>query len=386
MAAGGNWKEMFHAAEQGDYELVRYHLNMGVDPNYQHPEYMTGALLESIRKGHLDIARLLLEKNANPSMVKVSGTETPLSIAIAQHNKAAIYLLQEYLPKKEQTQLFGTRNTILITGGNQGIGKALAKNLLLEGQNVVLTVRKEAEGQAIIEELKVTTKNPNISFLQGDLSTIQGCQQLVTAIKKEHPDLTVLINHAEVWMTEKEVNKEGLEKSFMVNYLAPYLLSKGLIDTLKKNAPARIINSNAAGYQKGKFAPKKTPYGLDFNQQKTYATSKLCTAMFTIDFAKALEGSGVTINTIYPGRIQTHLSNPSNPFIKFFKRFWQSPEQGAAVLSWLALAEQPNEVNGVYYHKKEPIPYTGAATNASIRQILGEYTQHLVNQHSIVNS
>ena len=63
MAAGGNWKEMFHAAEQGDVELVRYHLDMGVDPDYQHPEYMTSALLESIRKGKLEVVELLLCKS-----------------------------------------------------------------------------------------------------------------------------------------------------------------------------------------------------------------------------------------------------------------------------------------------------------------------------------
>ena len=64
MPAGGNWKEMFHAAEKGDLELVRYHLSTGIDPNYQHPEYTTGALLESIRKGQLEVAELLLEKGA----------------------------------------------------------------------------------------------------------------------------------------------------------------------------------------------------------------------------------------------------------------------------------------------------------------------------------
>ena len=97
MAAGGNWKEMFYAIEQKDLELVRYHLERGVDPNYQHPEFLAAPLIECIRLGHLEIAQLLLEKGANPAIREVFGNDTPLSVAKSRKDKAAVKLIESWL-------------------------------------------------------------------------------------------------------------------------------------------------------------------------------------------------------------------------------------------------------------------------------------------------
>ena len=75
--SGGNWKEMLYACESGDLELVKYHIRMGIDPNYQHPEFLTAPLLESIRFGHLSVAKYLLENGADPNIKEAFGKETP---------------------------------------------------------------------------------------------------------------------------------------------------------------------------------------------------------------------------------------------------------------------------------------------------------------------
>lgn len=383
MPAGGNWKEMFHASEKGDLELVRFHLKMGVDPDYQHPEYMTSALLESIRKGHLEIAKLLLEKGANPKIIKDFGTETPMSIAIDQQNKAAIYLLNDYLPEEDRNNEIGIRRTILITGGNRGIGKAIAKKLLSEGQKVIITVRKKEIGETVISELKQETKNPNISFVQGDLSTIQSCYNLIDRIKTTCPDLDVLINNAGVWMLEKVLNEDGLEKSFMVNYLAPYLLCKGLLNLLKKNKPARIVNVNSGLYIKGKVDIMKTPYGLDFGKINSYANSKMCNMMFTIDFAKEIEGSDVTINAVHPGVINTGLGDSPNflsKIVKWTKRFWKAPDYGATAPGWLAIDKDLNGVSGKYFDEKTQTDYNDLAKNEALRAELRMKTEEILNK------
>ncbi len=381
MAAGGNWKEMFHACEKGDLELVRYHLRMGVDPNYQHPEYMTGALLESIRKGHLEIAELLLQNDANPSIVKDYGTETPMSIAIEKENKAAIFLLNSYLPTTLRQHQYGSQKKILITGGNRGIGKATAQKLLLEGQKVVITARNKIEGKTVIQELKNETGNPNIFLAQGDLSNIRSCQILIQKIKEAHSDINVLINNAGIWMTERAVNEDDLEKSFMVNHMAPYLLCKGLFPILKQNQPARIVNINAGLYVKGKLDIEKTPYGLDFSSIRTYANSKLCNVMFTIDFAKEIEGSGVTINAVHPGIINTGLGDSPNflsKIVKFTKRFWKSPKYGADAPSWLAISEELDHVNGKFYFEKSVMDYIDVVKDEKLRAALRVKTETIL--------
>ncbi|MEM9820543.1 MAG: ankyrin repeat domain-containing protein [Bacteroidota bacterium] len=95
--SGGDWKAMFKGIQEGDLELVKYYLKMGIDPNYQHPEYMAAPLIESIRYNQLDITKLLLENGADPEIKEVIGSETPLVIANRLKNPQAVELLNQYI-------------------------------------------------------------------------------------------------------------------------------------------------------------------------------------------------------------------------------------------------------------------------------------------------
>ncbi|GEM_PF-1232391 len=66
--SGGDWKDMFYAAERGDVEVVRYHIRNGIDPNYQHPEFLTTALIEAVKNNHLEVVKFLMEHGAKPSI------------------------------------------------------------------------------------------------------------------------------------------------------------------------------------------------------------------------------------------------------------------------------------------------------------------------------
>ncbi len=95
--SGGDWKCMFKAIQEGDYELTAYYLNRGIDPNYQHPEFMAAPLVESIRFNRIDISKLLLEKGADPLIKEVMGGETPLEVASRKGLQEIIELLNNYL-------------------------------------------------------------------------------------------------------------------------------------------------------------------------------------------------------------------------------------------------------------------------------------------------
>lgn len=95
--SGGNWKEMFQAIQFDDLALVEYYLNIGIDPNYQHPEFLASPLVESIRYNHLDIAKLLLENGANPHIKEVWGGDTPFSVAKLTGNQEAVKLLHLFM-------------------------------------------------------------------------------------------------------------------------------------------------------------------------------------------------------------------------------------------------------------------------------------------------
>ncbi len=380
MPAGGNWKEMFHAAQDGDLELVGYHLRMGVDPNYQHPEYFTSALIESIRLGRLPVTRFLLDHGADPSIPEGFSTDTPLRIARTVDNPAAVRLLEWYLLPADQRP---APRKVLLTGGNRGIGRAIAESLLVEQHEVVLVVRRESEAQACVEALHQRTGNPHIHYLLADLSSIRQCRALVQSVRDTHPDIDTLINNAGVWMSEKKLNEDGLEMTFMVNYLAPHLLCEGLWSLLRERVGARIVNVNSALYRRGKLRADQTPYGRDFGSFHSYATSKLCNAMSTLDWAERLAETGVRVNAIHPGVIRTGLGDSDHwlsKLVKWSKRFWKAPTEGARGPVRLATSPDLDELHGAYYDELRPVGFHQRARDAKAREALRRETAAILQK------
>lgn len=93
----GNWKDMFRAVQQNDADLLEFYIRHGVDINYQHPEYFTSALAESIRLGHHAITKLLLERGASPGLQEVYSGKTPRQIAAELRNSVALELIDAAL-------------------------------------------------------------------------------------------------------------------------------------------------------------------------------------------------------------------------------------------------------------------------------------------------
>jgi uncharacterized protein len=96
MSTGGDWKDMFSGVERNDPTLVKYYINEGIDLNFQHPEYLTSPLIESVRLGHLEITRLLIDHGADPRLVEVYSNKSPLEVAYEVRNLKAVALLEGY--------------------------------------------------------------------------------------------------------------------------------------------------------------------------------------------------------------------------------------------------------------------------------------------------
>ena len=94
--SGGDWKQLFKGVQENDYELVSYYLRCGIDPNYQHPEYMALPLAESIRYAHYEIAELLLQNGADASIVEAESRATPMQTAVKRKQSRFVALLDKY--------------------------------------------------------------------------------------------------------------------------------------------------------------------------------------------------------------------------------------------------------------------------------------------------
>lgn len=259
------------------------------------------------------------------------------------------------------------KRTVVITGGNAGIGKAIAAALVGMDRHVVIVSRNKEKGEAALVEIRQQSKTAEVDLLVGSLDTIASTKQLAQAIIDNYPQISVLINNAGVWMSQRIINDDGLEYSFMVNHMAPYILSSMLYPALRANAAARIVNVNAGLYVKGRLDLNKTPYGKDFGRMASYMNTKLCNAIFTRQFAQATAGSGVTINAVHPGVIRTGLGDTPGlmgALLRLVKRSWDTPETGAEAPVWLATAPELDSTTGRYFFLKEETDY---ATNASDR-------------------
>lgn len=272
--------------------------------------------------------------------------------------------------------------TIIVTGGNAGIGKAIAVALASQKHHVVIISRNPEKGRKALNEIKHESGNKRVKLIIGDLGSVASVKTIAEKIIHQFPDASVLINNAGIWPQKLVVNPDGLEMAFMVNRLAPLILSIMLYQQLKKNKPSRIVNVNAGLYVFGKVDIEKTPYGRDFGNLSTYMNTKLCNIYFAQKFSQIIEHSGVTINAVHPGVIRTNLGDSSGIFgslLRLMKRTLKEPEYGAQAPVWLATSSDVEKVNGKYFDRFTQKPYAKNAMDASLRESIWDLSLRLAS-------
>jgi NAD(P)-dependent dehydrogenase (short-subunit alcohol dehydrogenase family) len=188
----------------------------------------------------------------------------------------------------------------LITGSTDGVGRVVAKRLADCGWRVLVHGRDRGRGEALVADIK--SAGGTAEFLQADLSSIAEVRRLADAVQKTTRRLDLLINNAGlgsgVSRTARKTSVDGYELLFAVNYLAGFLLTHLLLPLLKKSAPARIVNVSSLGQQAIAFDDVMLTHG--YSGSRAYRQSKLAQILFTIDLARELSGSGVTVNALHP--------------------------------------------------------------------------------------
>lgn len=269
----------------------------------------------------------------------------------------------------------------VVTGGNRGIGYEIVKGLAAEGAKVVLVSRDAQRGQAAVDQISAEHPQANLTLLQGDLGSIASVRQLANDLLAQCPTIDVLVNNAGLWPTKKRLNEDGLEMAFMVNFLAPFLLSHLLKERLIASAPARIVHVNAGLYVRGKVDLQKTPVGADFGRIQTYCNTKLCGVLTLAQEAAMFEQHAVTVNMVHPGVVNTDLGQMGGVLgwlMKQIKRSWMTPQQGAVAPIWLATAPELADTTGQYFDEKERSPLNATAQNDALSHDLWQWAMQKI--------
>ena len=248
--------------------------------------------------------------------------------------------------------------TVVITGGNSGIGKATALELAKRGAQVVLGCRDVTKCQGVVGEIKQKSGNEAIFLKMLDLSVLSSVSEFAEEVLREFPDVHILINNAGV-ICKKETTQDGFDKQWSVNYLGHFLLTNRLLDRMKSSSPARIINVGSKIYA-DRLDFEDLMQESNYEAMKAYKHSKLAVCLFTHHLSQLLRGSSVTVNTVSPGHVWTQLNRHIIRDVSLIKKclFWcifglvaKSPWFGAQTVVHCCVAPEMERVSGLMFRE-----------------------------------
>lgn len=274
-----------------------------------------------------------------------------------------LLLLRGYLQGpacRSQARMVG--KTVLITGGNTGIGKETAKDLAKRGARVLIACRSKERADSAADEIRQYSGSDNVAVYVLDLASLTSVRECAAKVMSKETRLDVLINNAGVMYLPNWKTKDGFEIQFGTNHLGHFLLTNLLLDLIKKSAPSRIINVSSMGHNfAGEFNFDNINSEQSFSPYDAYHRSKLANVLFTRELSKRMKGTGVTANSLHPGVVATELFRfkddkilPIRLFLTvvinlFFKPFIKTARQGAQTSIFLAVDPELENVTGKYF-------------------------------------
>ncbi|MGB8652117.1 MAG: SDR family NAD(P)-dependent oxidoreductase [Mycobacteriales bacterium] len=265
-----------------------------------------------------------------------------------------------------------------MTGASAGIGTATALGLAERGADLALVGRDGARLEDVAGRCRDAGAG-SVRTYKADFAVLDEVRGLAAGLLEDWPRIDVLVNNAGLALQRREETVDGYEKVFAVNHLAPYLLTRLLLDRLVASAPARVVTvaSDAHG-----FGPLDTGDYMStrsFKPLKVYGRSKLANILFTSELARQLEGTGVTANCLHPGFVSTSIGRDNKVgslFLKVARPFIKSPADGASTS--LLLATSDVGVSGEYFVDGKVHPTKNGAQDPALAARLWEDSAGLV--------
>jgi NAD(P)-dependent dehydrogenase (short-subunit alcohol dehydrogenase family) len=271
-------------------------------------------------------------------------------------------LLQE---KAVQAEYSMKGKVCLVTGGTSGIGYITARELAKFGAKMVITARNQEKAKRTVEMLRAESGNREIYALIADFASQTQVRDLAAEYKRKYDRLDVMINNAGAIYFRRLLSQDGIEMTFAVNHLAPFLLTNLLMDMVAASAPARIVNI-ASNAHEGKVINFNDLEGQkNYNFMIAYGQSKLANIMFTYELDRRLAGGGVTVNAVHPGYVGTNMGANNGWLVRLFlpinRLFAIDVDQGAETVIYLASSPGMLGISGKYYFQNKAVassPYS----------------------------
>lgn len=272
----------------------------------------------------------------------------------------------------------------LITGGTSGIGKSTAHELARMGATVVIVGRNAQKTSQVVEEIRRASGNNTVDSLLADLSSQQEVRRLANEFESKYSHLHVLLNNAGAVFMRRQLSVDGIEMTFALNHLAYFLLTNLLLDKIQASAPARIINVSSGAHTSGKIEFDNLQGERDYSS-RAYGNSKLATILFTMELARRLEGTGVTVNALHPGFVSTGFGENNPGFLMKIIRavvplIARSPEKGAETSIYLASSPEVQSITGKYFVDRKVTQPDPQTTDSAVAKKLWDISAEMVHR------
>ncbi len=253
-----------------------------------------------------------------------------------------------------------TGRVLLVTGANAGIGRAITYNLAALGGRVIMACRSRERGGEARRSIARETDPDRLDLMQVDLSDQSSVRSFCERVDDRYDRLDVLVNNAGIWPSRRRMTPDGLERTWAVNVMGYFLLSEWFSPLLKVSRPARIVNVAS------RMAGRLDLDDLEFERRRfvgrhAYMQSKQANRMLSWQRAEQLRNSGVTVNAVHPGGVNTRITRYQSGLWGWFARWafylvGSTPEEGADTPTWAAVSPDLEGVTGRFWADREEVP------------------------------
>lgn len=277
--------------------------------------------------------------------------------------------------------------TVIVTGANSGIGKALAGELLKLRARVIMACRDLRSAEEAAQDIKKQAgpENGEVVIKHLDLASLRSVRNFCEEVTQEESQVDVLINNAGVYQCPYTKTDEGFEMQLGVNHMGHFLLTHLLLDLLKASAPSRIVVVSSKLYKYGHINFDDLNSENNYNKAFCYSQSKLANLLFMLELARRLEGTGVTVNALTPGIVRTrlgrHIQIPLLAKPLFYLAslvFFKSPLEGAQTPLYLACSPEVEGVSGKCFANCKEEELLPKATDEEAAKKLWDISRRMV--------
>jgi NAD(P)-dependent dehydrogenase (short-subunit alcohol dehydrogenase family) len=271
--------------------------------------------------------------------------------------------------------------TIVITGASDGIGAAAARQLHREGHRVVIVGRSPHKTRAVAREI-------GADHYLADFTRLDEVRKLAAELNTACPRIDVLANNAGGVFGDRTKTVDGYEKTFQINHLAPFLLTRLLIDKLTASSATVIQTSSIGARRAGKLDIDDLDHDRNFTAVRAYTAAKLENILFTKELHRRYHAQGISTAAFHPGNVATSFATESDSRLMRFivtnriiRAMLISPEKGADQLVWLAQGRAGVDwESGTYYEKRMPAKRVNPqALDADLALRLWDRSQQLLD-------